>query len=326
MADPMDEILDDEKVLDEEIVDENEEPGEVDALPPDEKKVDEPTLEEKLEATALKLEDLEKSNKGLRGAVTGERTKRQETQAKLDQLSGTLNEIISQRKEREDTEEKATGIKVEVDEDGNAFIPQEAVSGTFAKEISALSDKIDRLSTDTTQRTEEDDREKESQKVYGKIVAEDGAYQDASRILSGMVEWADERIIPLLNEKGIETQPTAGQILDLLDETSIEKDFQVAYPGTDMEKVVRAFSSKRDYRVALKHLSKVDDKKDKDDPAKLKALVNKGNNLSNVQNQKTTTGLTLDQIANIDPEDFENLSDAEADKLENFMKKEELRG
>jgi len=314
-------VLDD--VLDEDS--EEEKAGEKTSTP-DESET-QPTTEERLATATATLEDLEKSNKGLLGAVKGERTQRQQLQGRLEQISETLNDIISRRKEAEEAEEKPSGIKVEVDEEGQAFVPQEAILTPLEQKLSALEEKIDKLATEATKKTEEDSREKEAQKVFDRIVAEDEAFADASRKLEGMAGWINERLFPLLEEQGVKGT-TADQILDVLDDAKIETEFQKAYPGVDMERIVRAYSSKHGYRAALTHLSTTkgpDEDSEGEKATKLRELANKPSGLGGVRNQKVSTGLTLEQIAKIDADDFDLMTDDEADKILRFLEKEEQR-
>lgn len=305
-----------------------------DTLPSDDK----PKLEDQLTETTAKLEELEKSFKGQFGALKAEREQRQALQEENQQFKGRLDEISTTLKDaiarKSGTGEKETpeGIPVDIDEEGNATISQEFLSNLIATQIKPVEEKLGKVETAGTERDTRSTQERDAQKTIDGVIAENEDFPAAHSKLTRMISWVDERLIPKLEEDGHKTMPSVGRTLDILDGTEIESDFGKQFPGVSMDMIIRSQESKRDLRSVLKHLGEEksdlkgkDDKKDeKIDLKNLKKIAEKGSNLGDVRNQKETRGLSLDQIASINTEDFLDLDDADITKIQRVLEQEEF--
>ena len=289
---------------------------------------DKPTLEDQLTETQTKLSDLQKSFTGQFSALKEERGKRQNLQGRLEEISSTLKDIQAAKAEVKEEPDANLSIPVEIDEEGTATISQKVIDDLVAERLKLLEDKVGKVEAATTESDNRTRQEKETSKIIDNIVAENETFPKAHNALNGAVKWLDERLIPKLEEDGFKTTPPTGTILDVLDGTEIESEFEKQFPGVSLDVIVRAHDSKRDLRAALKHLSpeeeKAEEKDDKTDMKTLASLAKKPSNLTGETNQKETRGLTLDMIASIDTEDMLEMSDDEIAKLLRVAEREEL--
>lgn len=283
-----------------------------------------PNLEAQLKEMKTAHVELDKKFKGQFEALKAERGQRQDLQGKFDDLSTLLKGEVERRKSS-DKEETVSGIPVDIDDEGNATISKDILAELIDSKNKPLEEKIGEVETATSERDNRTTQESAAQKELAGILAEDDAFPQAHAQLTRIVSWIDERLLPKLEEEGYKTVPTPGQILDILDGSSIETEFSKQFPDVELEKIVRSYDSKRDLRSALKHVgvSKTDDKNEKADMDSLKKIADKGSNLSGVQNQKDTRGMTLDKIASIDTEDILNASDDAVAEMLKIMEKAE---
>jgi len=91
---------------------------------------------EDVEALKTQIESLEKEKQGLLAATKAERTKRQATAGRLEQLESAVSGILSQRQQKgmeslsvhEAAEAQKRGLPVIYDDDGNGWVDQDAVN------------------------------------------------------------------------------------------------------------------------------------------------------------------------------------------------------
>lgn len=294
--------------------------GDKDSEKEEDKKEDEPSLEERFES-------LEKESKGFYESMKAERGKRQELEGRLEGIKDVFSESMAKREESAGKEESKPipieRLKIDVDDDGTAFLPVGELKSylssqgaeTGSKEVAELRQQIARDRAIYQQ-------EQGFQNTVQSIVGESPAYASAHNQLQKGVDWFSARIIAYQEAKNLTGVMSTGEALDVADSEGFESEFVREFPGLDMERTVRMYDGKRDLRAALKSVA--GDKTStggKTAADNLKDIAGKASNLSQLRNQKGSKGApTLDDLAEMD---IENFSDEEVAKLHRLMAREE---
>lgn len=288
--------------------------------PPAEKK--EPTLEERLAQLEGQNKSYQKERKGQLTALKAERRKRQETEEKLNNLTGTLSEVLEKRqaaKQPEKEEEpELSHLDLEVDDDGNLRIPADRLKDMTKKDIDAVNARIQKLEQSLQNQSAKNEMVTGFQQFIGSVVNEDPSYRDGIAKIHAATDWLDQVTQERQEELG---QParSIGEFVEKLDDIGVSDEFKTKF-GVDPEIVLRGFESKRDLRKALKAVSANGQPKEepKEDPKekarKVKELAQKPSNLTQTKNARGAPTV-VDNIEGLSFDDLLNISDDDADKL-----------
>ena len=331
-----------EKVLNDEIkVDDKEESGASDQKV---EKVDDRTNKddnedgETVESLKAKIAELERERKGQLSDVVKSRRERQQFKSELSQLKSAVSSLLEQRKsvinddddEEDDDPLKETRTKVEFSESGDeAFVNLDEVKKAIEKSTSATKQELDELKQE---RMMEDARNAFKANVESVISTNKEVFTEAYKNLSEVYKDLNDAVIEMQNRTGNMGNNgvlTQDQALEALEGTPEEKEFLEKYPGMDLTRIARAFNSKVDLRVGLKHIAdvnKIGVKEEETLDEKIKAAKEKPGGLGAQGNRNSEeTGDLIQRIASLSNNDFENLSDNEVAKIEAMLLREETK-
>ncbi len=336
-------ILDD--VLDENESDDSQETSDDttdDSTPKDE------SGEDQINVADLQKEifDLKKQNKGYYKEMKAERAKRQEFQdfkGRFEQLSSTVNDILTKTKDKDDSsddgETKINGIPVSFDDDGNPYISQEEINSL----VKGYTSEIDEVRQTLQQSSQQKQMEDAFNSAVDSVVSQDNRFAPARSKLDKARAFLNEKLIEYQKINNVPGQLTPGQAIDILsEEEDIMEDFTEEFPGFDASTALRAYDSKTDLRTALDGIAKLDasdkgeEKTEKEEPTGIKGDKEKSDALKKLLKKPSTHGSTSDKkasqvdvverVSQVSTEDLiDNLSDDDVAKLESALLKEEMR-
>lgn len=333
--DILDELLnsDEDETQDEPDVDDGDEGDDEVQDEPNDEPEDKP--DDRYVSLEAKLDELANEKKGLYKELKGERQKRQELTGRLEQLTGTIQQIINSRSEqsKEDgTTEKKTvkGIPVEFTEDGDALIPQDALASItkpYEEKIAALEKYLQ-----TANHSQQ--KEKAADELINRLISEDDRYPDAYRAYQKARTWVNDRVIDWMEDNNLEGEMTSGQALDYVVDKDMEEEFSKRFPGLDIERVVTAEDSQRLFRRMLENVAGTFDddqtntntKTDTRDESKVKKLMKKPSGLGSSSNAKAGDLSVIDKAADLTTDDIMGMSDKQIAELEKALLEEEKSG
>ncbi|MBU0476376.1 MAG: hypothetical protein KKF62_19675 [Bacteroidetes bacterium] len=319
----LDDLGDVEEPADEELAEDdgttgNDKDTEEDPALSAEKPSKEPSIEER-------LAELEKANAGLKSDLIKERGRRQTSDGRLHQLG----EMITMAKEGKASSEEPMpepefpngGIPVQFNEDGNPYIDPKDL-GRIQK---PLVDKVDALG----QKASLTDTQINYQRKLGNIIASDEAFEPASKKLSAAYSDLSKTFDKYIADNSLSPPTSLDEAIEMIDSSSVGKEFSGKYPNIRVDDVIEAFTSPRKFKTALNAFVSIGDtgelkKGGKGISPTLRALAKKAKSPVGVQNQSGKTGLGLDDIASINVEDFIGMSDADVAKIERALLQEEM--
>jgi hypothetical protein len=350
-VDQLDEVLEGEieEPIDEEKLetDSSEKEGVKDPDTPSEEEEAEKQEPPTVESLQAKLDELEKANKGLQNDIYEARDERR---GKIGELTGRLNqvtELIAKAREgkqgtaeEEDQTVDVAGQKIPIkfDDDSNPYVDPKDLEHLTKSEVKEVENKVDKIEQTQAVR----DRNDAQTQAIQTVLSSDEAYPNAFRSLDEAFKFLDTELEQIVREKDIDVKTlTPDGAMDLLEASeSTMKAFRQKYPNADIETVIEGRMltpngqiNTRKLRKALNALkapggdetTATTAETNKDKLKTLKAITSKPSNLSGMRNQRGTAGMSLDDMANITQEDFENMSDTDVAKLERLLRDEELR-
>jgi len=289
------------------------------------------SLEERFANLEKANTELEKVNKGLYGSMKAEREERQDLSSRLEGITQIFSESLAKRDEKADAPEpeklSIDRLKVEVDDDGNAFIP---VDDTLKSLIAAQNSGSTNKEVEELRRTVEQDKifrdeEADFQVKKNAIIGEDPAYVPAYDQISKAYDWFNNRLVEYQKDNRIPGFVSTPEALDIADQENFEQEFKKEFPTVDMEKAARLYDGTHDFRTGLKSGVLSSEKKSgaKSAEDNLRDIAGKASTLAGVRNQRISQGsLTLDEVAERSGE-IKDMTDEEVAKLHRLMKREE---
>ena len=278
------------------------------------------------------LDRLEEANKGLIKDLQKERGKRQQTQGRLEQVTETVNSILEAREQLlsgaqgsvENAEKVLNGIPVEFTESGEAFVPAEklaAFTSRYEDEIAALKEQLANTSTAVQANTE-------YQQIIDGIVGEKDEYAPAYRRYKAARKWANDKVIEFTTDNNIQGSLNSGQALDFVfSNPSLAKEFEATFPGMDLPSVVTAEDSRWHLKRVLESIVEANEKtavpvRD----SRFQRVINKPSTFGRSADAKGGQLSITEKVGNLSATDIMNLSDAQIEALEKYMKQEEKDG
>ena len=291
----------------------------------------EPTLTEVLE----KVTTLEKERDGLRGATVAERRKRQAIENQLGQISETIAEIKARRTipeiPKEPAEPEYISAEVDFDDDDNPIVKTNSaeIKKLIAEEAKRLIADETKTLKDEFQATKEqsaNERATEAHRVQvEKIVGQDEAYPQALKDIGEQFQELDKMYTDYATTNGIEGQ-SPDDAIELIATSEIGKKFQEKFPGIDPEALIelryapnqKAYNRKLKKALAMAAKTKTEPKTE---VSPVKSALGKPGNLGSLPAAHKSGGKSLDQVAEMDFDDFINLSDKEIDEVDALIQK-----
>lgn len=300
---------------------------------------EEPTqdAEETVEQEEPEKTDAEKERDGLYAAFKEEKGKRQEmersyqeTKGRLDQLTQTINQVLSERQkpvEKKQEPETPKPVSVDYDEEGNAFVPPDQFQKLIEMEIQKRLGPYQKATEQHDQYLGEMRQRNDAQSRYeaelNAVLSESDEFQESFPKVQRAHDFLNQMLTQSMqNQYGKVFQINGDQALDYLESiTGAEDAFKERFPEMSVEETLRAFDSKRGLRKALKMAAPKQKQTDESEKAKtLQKLSQKPKTLGAVPNRKNAEDETFDSIIaalkDADAMDLMNMSDEQARKLD----------
>jgi predicted nucleic acid-binding Zn-ribbon protein len=276
------------------------------------------TLNEKIEA-------LEKERHGLLQDVKSERRKRQNMSGQLDQLTNTVNGILSTRQQLAADPNIQTvddsGIPVDFDEDGDGTVRKDAIKDLltpYEQEIKQLKEQLEHTNSMNA-------AQREAENVKRSIIGEDERFEIASRKYDSARRWVTDQVTDFARQNNIGRALTSGEALDYVFDADSESAFKEKFPGLRIEDIVTAEDSQRHYRNTLSHIADVLNPESPDEKldGRFQKVLRKPSGLGNQQNAKGGELTVAEKVGSLETQDIMDLSDAQIAALERALLSEE---
>lgn len=278
------------------------------------------------EAKALKeeLATLKKENHGLLTTVKKERSKRQNSDGRLEQLTATVNDIIAKNRDGasdpKPTDGADDGLRVLYNEDGDPYLPTESLNTLLTQQQQEINELKEALQITTSSQNAQLEAEKAKMAIVGKNEAYGSVYnkyQSARR-------WVESQVDQWQKETGnVGKQVMSGYALDNIFDDSLREQFAKEYPDMDLFTVVTAEDSFMQFENMLKSGIPEDKPTDLKKPdSRFQQVMNKPSALGKTANAKTEPTLS-EKAGSLSATDLLELSDAQIAALEKAMRQEE---
>lgn len=294
-----------------------------------------PANQEDLAKLKAEIADLNKEKHGLLAGVKAERTKRQEINGKLSQLTDTVNGLLTNRQEaaanlvaEAANANKGKGLPVTWTEEGEGFVDNRVIDEVldpYKNKILELEEQL-QLTNSATKATND------AENVRRAIVGEDERYTPAYNKYQAARKWVVDQVTDFAKQNNVNRALTSGEALDhVFDSKDVESEFSSAFPGIDLEKVVTAEDSKRHFRNTMSSMADAmnpgDDENHNAKPdSRFQKVLNKPSGLGNSANAKAGNLSTMDKLNGLTVDDIMNIDDATAAKLMDAISKDEKTG
>jgi chromosome segregation ATPase len=213
---------------------------------------------EELASMKEQLEALEKEKQGLLKGVKEERRKRQELKGRLDEVTTTVNHILTtkeelaaQQLEAKTAEANVNGIPVEFTDDGDAFVPTDkltALTSQYEEKIKDLEDKLEQVDGAASQRAE-------AQNTINSIVGENEAFGPAYGKYQSARKWVEDKVIDFQRLNNIQGALSSGQALDHVFDDDMKQEFNSTFENIDLVDVITAEDSIHHFRTMLSNMA-----------------------------------------------------------------------
>lgn len=295
---------------------------------------DQPKAKDSVDDLAAKVEALAKEKDGMYRELRAERQTRQELKGKIDMITEMMATARANRESMiEDAAEKAVdgtktkaGIPVSFDDNGNPFIDPKDLVDLTGGELSKVKKELSDIKNQNFHRTAVD----QNQTILSEVFNQDERYPAAYGKVQKAYAYLDKATGDVMRKYNMTIQTTSlDEVMTLL-EKEYGGEFSDMFPGLDIDVVVDACTvgpnglfRPRKVEKALKTAAAIEDEKGSGNQKikNLKFIASKPSNLSGQRNQKGAAGRTLNDIADMDTRDFENMSDADFRRLEGALKR-----
>ena len=287
---------------------------------------------EDVEALKTQIESLEKEKQGLLAATKAERTKRQATAGRLEQLENAVTGILSQRQQKgmeslsvhEASVAQKKGLPVIYDEDGNGWVDQDAVNNLvspYEQKITDLEARLQQVNTNSQAQDAAD-------KVREGIIGEDERYGFAAGRYRAARKWVEDAVFDYAKENGVKRALTSGEALDYVLDKELRDEFSELFKNIDVIDIVTAEDSQDHFRRMLSHVADATYPKEEIDPgprmdSRFQKVLRKPSNLGRNANAKAGQLSVMDRVENLRPSDITNMSDKDIDTILQAMAREE---
>lgn len=298
---------------------------------------DPPAAEDTSKLSLEQLEALQRENAGLLKGIKEERKKRQEFQSRLDTLTGTVNAILDKRANKAtDSDADSTGAKqkvasivLDIDDDGETVLPVDKLDAV----LSPYRQEIENLKQMIAAGYQQTQKQAEGSAVLQRTLSEDERY---SKIYNNEYmkarNWANEKVIEWQQDNNYQGALNGELAMEYVFDGELEKEFQNAFPGADLEAVVgqsnrslkkalRSFIPKED--VVETTSTSTDTDKKKESASRFQKVLNKPTGLSGARNAKAAQVDVVDKVGALSATDIMDLSDAEAAAIIEAMSADE---
>jgi hypothetical protein len=285
------------------------------------------TLKEELAA-------LKKENHGLLTTVKKERSKRQNSDGKLEQLSGqynhlsdTVNGILEQKRTGAADPTPAAGTEgpqVLYNDDGDPYLPTEAVNSL----ITPLQQEIDELKQALQITTTQSAAQAEAERAKAAVIGKDEAYGPAHAKYQTARNWVEKVVENWQYQTGNQGQQVgSGYALDTIFDADLREQFSTEFPDMDLFTIVTAEDGLDHFERTLQSLVVKEEElvPTKKLDSRFRQVLNKPSTLGKTANAKAEPTI-VEKAGNLSASDIGSLTDAQVAALEKAMLAEENEG
>lgn len=261
------------------------------------------------------LDASEKKIKGLLNETKAQRRKRQESDARYDKLTETVNNVLLTRPTpkvgKTSVEKVDDTLKFDYDDDGNPVAKTDQLKAIHAEELNALNTKVANLEAMLQQGNEAQSAADEGQKKINAIVGSDDRFGPAYNKYQAARKWVEDKVIGYQEENQIGGLMTSGQALDEVFDDATTADFAAAFPGINLERVVTAEDGQTHFRKTLSSIADAMSPTGNDDDKgkRISKLMQKPNGLGKAANAKAGEISMEDRLKSLSTEDLLNMTD-----------------
>lgn len=285
--------------------------------------------DEDLKALKDELNEMKKQNQGLLNEVKSQRRKRQDTEERLGTLTDTVNKILETRQtpsgDKTEGGGASTKTTLEYDDDGNPIFDPSLIEKN--QTIQSLNEKISNLEQLLQAAVTTQQSESEANKVVQSIVGSDERFGAAYPKYQNARRWVEEKVIEYQKDNNIGGMMTSGQALDYVFDQNLEKEFQESFPGMDLERIVTAEDSQRHLRSTLNFIADAMSSNERNDDtergSRFQKVLKKPSGLGASANAKGADLSINERLKSLTSEDVLNLSDAQVAQIERALAREE---
>lgn len=286
-----------------------------------------------VDETTKRLDNLEKANKGLLKELGKERDKRQNLEGRLGQVNDFLTTATEKRKQ-ENTPlppkpEMSDYLQVEFKDDV-PIIPVAKIAEIFKQQLAPIHEEFIQ-----SKRTQAGGRKIDQIRVEAqKVIADNEAYPVAMQELERQWQWINHEFGEYV-DSGNTPPKSQEEAEEMIFESGIDQAFYEKYPDSDFDSVVSAYmlpenaTAKRAgarLRKALKVIAGSNEKPSTttEKPNQSLAQAEKLGEKSNFADtpNRSQSGKTLTQLAELPMEALLSLNDHEAEKLYDLMEEQ----
>jgi hypothetical protein len=289
---------------------------------------------EDVQALKTQVEALEKEKQGLLAATKAERTKRQATAGRLEQLETAVSGILSQRQQKgmeslsvhEAAEAQKKGLPVIYDDDGNGWVDQDAVRqlvSPYEQKIMDLENKLQQVSSASQAQDAAD-------KVREGIIGEDERYGYAASRYRAARKWVEDQVFDFAKENGVKRALTSGEALDYVLDKELRDEFTELFKNVDIVDVVTAEDSQDHFRRMLRNVADATYPKEDEESiltnktdSRFQKVLRKPSNLGRNANAKAGQLSVMDRVEHLSSQDINDMSDKDIETLMKAIQREE---
>ena len=282
-----------------------------------------------LKAMQAQLAASEKKIAGLLNETKAQRRKRQESDARYDKLTDTVNSVLLTRQTppvgKTAVDKIDDTLKFDYDDDGNPIAKTDQIKALHAEELSALNEKVSNLEALLQQNTNTVAAKDEGQRKIDAIVGSDERFGPAYGKYQAARKWVEDKVVEYQQENQIGGMMTSGQALDDVFDDSNIADFTAAFPGINLERVVTAEDGQHHFRKTLSSIADaMSPSGDDDDKGKrISKLMNKASGLGKSANAKGGELSMVERLKSLSTEDLLNMTDAQEKTIMAALRKDE---
>ena len=269
----------------------------------------------------------EKKNAGLLNETKAQRRKRQESDARYDKLTDTVNSVLLTRQTpgvvKPPADKVADTLKFDYDDDGNPIAKTDQIAAIHAGELKQLNDKVANLEALLQQNSNAQGAADEGRKKIDAIVGSDERFGPAYSKYQTARKWVEDKVVDYQNDNEIGGLMTSGQALDSVFDDAATADFAAAFPGISLERVVTAEDGQTHFRKTLSSIATAMSPNDDDKGKQISKLMNKASGLGKSANAKGGELSMVERLKSLSTDDLLGMSDDQEKLIMNALAKAE---
>lgn len=274
------------------------------------------------------INELKREKKGILAAKQEEKRKRQNLEGRVDQITDTINDMLTRRDqlllEPQSAHDKKEleKIKFKYDDEGDPYLEPsqlDFITNKYEEKISALEEELAQsqlLQTSNQQYNQ----------LVDSIVGKKPEYQNTYRKYRAARKWVDDKLSEYLLDVGRSKPLTSGEALGQAIDQNFKTEFDAEFPGLDMLTIVTAEDSPWHFEQMLTvNTERLNELQPAPSDSRFRRVMNKPSTLGGSANAKGGELSPLERIGSLSAEDLMNMTDEQASALERQIRDEEQK-